>query len=136
MLYQVAEAPDSLPPVRPRDLAACWDAARSLALAGDAAPSRRIRFLAASGPIDLHLADPDAACWAAAVDARAALTTRYGLALCLRLLALVSLLARSGAARAECTLSGGEALLSARLLGAAARTRLSPNGQFADGLET
>ncbi|MFC7552103.1 hypothetical protein ACFQU7_07350 [Pseudoroseomonas wenyumeiae] len=43
----------------------------------------------------LALADADAACWAEAVDRLAGLDTLPGLALCLRLLALVDLLGRA-----------------------------------------
>lgn len=130
VFYRIAFAPDHMPPVRPRDLAACWDAAHAHAAAGQAGPARHFQFAGRHGPISLNLTDADAIAWAAAVDSRADLATPYGLALCLRLLALVGLLAHSAAARAECRLHRGDVTLSRRLLGAAARQPLGPDGQF------
>ena len=130
VLYLISFAPDHLPPVRPRDLAACWDAAHAHAALGRAGPTRHFHFAGRHGPIELTLTDADALAWAAAVEARAALATPYGLALCLRLLALIGLLSRSAASRAECRLHRGDAMLSRRLLGAAARLPLGPDGQF------
>ena len=55
---------------------------------------RLFRFCRADGTsTDLALADPDACCWAGAVDGTVGIGTSYGLSLCLRLLALVDLLA-------------------------------------------
>ena len=57
---------------------------------------RGFRFRRPDGSYtDLALADRDARCWAGAVDRTAGLTSSYGLSLCLRLLALVDLLARA-----------------------------------------
>ena len=104
--YLVDLPPEALPPVRSRDLSAAWDAARAAALAAGIASTgagatswgvaRLFRFRRADGTCtDLALADPDACCWAGAVDGTVGMNTSYGLSLCLRLLALVDLLARA-----------------------------------------
>src|SRR5436309_72482 len=92
--YLVDVPPEALPVVRRRDLAAAWDAARAAATAADWGTPRFFRFRRADGTsTDLALADPDACCWAGAVDMTVGMNTSYGLSLCLRLLALVDLLA-------------------------------------------
>jgi hypothetical protein len=94
LTYLIALAPEALPPVRARDLAAAWDAARAAAAAEAWGAARFFRFRRPDGgTTDLALADPDASCWAAAVDAMVGLGTALGLSLCLRLLGLVDLLA-------------------------------------------
>ncbi len=94
--YLVAIAPEALPPVRGRDLANAWDAARAAASAEAWGAPRFFRFARADGgTTDLALADPDASCWAAAVDRSVGLGSTLGLSLCLRLLALVDLLAHA-----------------------------------------
>jgi hypothetical protein len=129
--WQVSGPPSALPAVRGRDLIACWSAARRLANEGQWGMVRRFRFLADSGTLDLALADADACCWAEAVDARVGLHTRYGLSLCLRLLALVELLTRSAPARALVTFCGGEAELHPSLVVAAASCPLGADARFA-----
>jgi hypothetical protein len=130
LLYAVSGPPSALPAVRGRDLMACWAAARRLADAGQWGMVRRFRFMAEGGPIDLALADADACCWAEAVDARAGLHTRYGLSLCLRLLALVELLTRSARARALVAFDDGEAELHPSLVAAAASCPLGADARF------
>lgn len=96
LTYLVDMPPEALPAVRLRDLAAAWDAARGAALAQRWGSARLVRFLRPDGSCtDLALRDADAACWADAVDATVGLRSAYGLSLCLRLLALVDLLARA-----------------------------------------
>ncbi|MDB5370631.1 MAG: hypothetical protein JWP20_2189 [Roseomonas sp.] len=101
---RVARAPDGalhyavpcrlneLPGVPPRALSHAWEAARAAAAAEHWGPHRTLLFR--DGPV-MALADADAACWAEAVDRLAGLGTLPGLALCLRLLALVELLGRA-----------------------------------------
>ena len=96
LTYFVELPPEDLPPVHRRDLERAWYAARDAALAqrwgvGALLPlpaPRRLRIG------DLALADRDACCWAGAVDRTVGLRNSYGLSVCLRLLALVDLLAR------------------------------------------
>lgn len=91
--YLVRVAPDGLPPVLKRDMEAAWDAVQGMRPGRDAA--RGFRFVQPDGSeVDLLLADRDARGWAAAVDRLAGLHTSYGVSLCLRLLALIDLLAR------------------------------------------
>lgn len=97
LTYLVDLPPEALPPVRGRDLAAAWDAAREAALARLWGVARGFWFCRRDGSCThLALADPDARCWAGAVDRTVGTHTRYGLSLCLRLLALVELLTRAG----------------------------------------
>ena len=81
-------------------------------------------------PVDLALTDPDASCWTEAVDAVWGLHTPYGLSLCLRLLGLVALLARSPALRALCPLARNGAALDPALVRAAATVPLSVHGNL------
>jgi len=96
LTYLVDMPPESLPPVTRRDLERAWYAARRAALAEQWGAVRVFRFRQADGGhSDLVLADRDASCWAAALDAIYGMGTRRGLSLCLRLLALIDLLAQS-----------------------------------------
>ncbi len=130
LCYAVQGAPAALPAVCPRDLLACWTDAHRLAASGVWGAARQFRFLTHPAPIDIALADPDARCWADAVDARASLATRYGLSLCLRLLALVDLLTHSPQARALVAFDAGEAELHPRLVAAAAAQPLNVEARF------
>lgn len=87
-------SPEALPPVRGRDLDAAWDAARC---AGPRrAPPWQVRFQREDGSVtDLRLDDPEASRWAWAAEAEAGLRGCYGLSVCLRLLALLALLAQA-----------------------------------------
>jgi hypothetical protein len=94
LTYLISLTPEALPPVRARDLAAAWDAARAAAGAEAWGAPRFFRFRRPDNSVtDLALADPDASCWAAAVDATVGLASAIGLSLCLRLLGLIDLLA-------------------------------------------
>ena len=96
LTYLVDLPPEALPPVRGRDLAAAWDAARDAASDAAWGAGRLFRFRRPDGSVtDLALSDEDARCWAGAVDGTVGMQTSYGLSLCLRLLALVDLLARA-----------------------------------------
>ena len=91
--------------MRRRDLERAWYAARDAALAQHWGVNRFFRFERHDGSYgDLALADRDACCWADAVDGTIGLRNSYGLAVCLRLLALVDLLARARwATRSACS---------------------------------
>ena len=96
LAYAVPCPPESLPPVRPEALLAAWQAARAGAAAGRWGPPRTLFFRRAGAePTVLSIADRDARCWAEAVDRGADLRTLAGLALCLRLLALVEVMSRA-----------------------------------------
>jgi hypothetical protein len=130
LTYLVHGAPPALPPVRRRDLLAAWDHARDAALRHDAAPRRAFRFARADGSVtDMALADRDARCWAGAVDRMLGIGTAYGLSVCLRLLALVDLLAAPWA-RGLVALGRGGAELNPVLLRLAAEAKLTEEGHF------
>ena len=93
--------------------------------------ARGFRFtLPEGGHTDLLLADPDACCWAAAVDRTVGLHTRYGLSLCLRLLALVDLLARAGWTAGLFRLKRDGADIDWSLLRAAASAPMTREARF------
>ena len=129
--YLVGSPPESLPPVRLRDIAAAWESARAAACAAAWGSARLFRFCRADGSqTDLALADADACCWADAVDRTAGMHTCYGLSLCLRLLALVDLLARERWAAPLLTVTRGGAELDPALLRAAAIAPLNCEARF------
>lgn len=131
LTYLVNLSPAALPPVRLRDLDAAWEAARAAAIAGRWGPPRLFRFRRPDGSVaDLALADADACCWAAAVDATVGMGSAHGVSLCLRLLALVELLARRGPAARLVRLKRDGAELDPRLLRAAARAPLTDEARF------
>jgi hypothetical protein len=116
-------APDHLPPVQKRDIEMAWELAQAVRHPG---PKQIFRFCA----LDLVIADPDAAAWAQAVDGTANLATPHGLSLCLRLLALVALMAAQSWVRDWFTLARGGAIIKPALLQAAALAPLNPSGSF------
>ena len=129
--YLVGLAPDALPPVRARDLSAAWDAARGAAEAKHWDVPRLFRFHGAEGPgLELALADPDACCWAGAVDRTLGLASAYGISVCLRLLALVDLLASASWARPWLALKRDGAEIAPSLLSVAAMAPLTPQGRL------
>jgi hypothetical protein len=130
LTYLIHGAPPALPPVRRRDLLAAWDHARDAALRHDTAPLRAFRFALPDGTTtDLALADPDASCWAGAVDRMLGIASPYGLSVCLRLLALVDLLAAPWA-RGLIALGRGGAELDPVLLRLAAEAKLTEDARF------
>jgi len=134
LTYLVDAPPEELPPVRGRDLERAWYAAREAAMATAWGSVRGFRFRRADGSFtNLALADRDACCWAAAVDAIAGLKNSYGLSLCLRLLALVDLLARARWAAPLCRLERDGADLHPSLLRVAAATPLTAEARFDEG---
>ena len=131
LVYRVATPPEALPAVRSRDLAAAWDAAREAARAEQWGAATRFRFERGDGAVtELALADPDARCWAAAVGRVAALGTHYGISLCLRLLALVDLLAHARWAARLLAFESGLLRLHPALLRLATASPLSADGLF------
>ncbi|MBO1079671.1 hypothetical protein [Roseomonas haemaphysalidis] len=129
--YAIPCRPEQLPAVAPRDLSLGWDVARAAASAEHWGPHRTLRFLddGAPGPV-LTLADADAACWAEAVDRLADLQTLPGLALCLRLLALIELLGRARWMTGLFAIGADGIELHPALLAAAATQGLDAAGRF------
>ena len=132
LVYLVDVGPEALPAVRARDIELAWDAARGAAGAGAWGVARGLRFRRDDGShTDLALADRDAACWAGAVDTTIGLHTSYGLSLCLRLLALVDLLARGTLGWPGCMPCAPTARsCTPALLRLAASVPLTPDARF------
>jgi hypothetical protein len=131
LTYMVDMAPEELPRVRGRDLERAWYAAREAAIASAWGAMRGFRFRRADGSVvDLALSDRDATCWAGAVDGTVGLSSSYGLSVCLRLLALVDLLARAAWAAPFCQLAPDGAELDLVLLRAAATAPLNADLRF------
>lgn len=131
LAYAISLPPEAMPPVRPRDLAAAWSAAREAADAGAWGPARFLRFARADGSTtDLALADADAACWAEAVDLVAGLASLSGMALCLRLLALVEVMGRARWMAGLFAIGAEGAELHPALLRAAAEMPLDAGARF------
>jgi len=131
LTYLVDLPPEELPSVHRRDLERAWYAARDAALADRWDVARGFRFRREDGSYsDLALADRDACCWAGAVDHTVGLRNSYGLSVCLRLLALVDLLARVRWADSLCLLQRDGAELHPVLLRAAAITPLTAEARF------
>ena len=129
--YLVDGPPEALPRVRGRDLEHAWYAAREAAIAGTWSRVRGFRFHRPDGShTDLALADPHARCWAGAVDGTVGLGSGYGLAICLRLLALVDLLARARWTLPLFRLERDGADLHPSLLAAAATAPLTAEARF------
>jgi hypothetical protein len=129
--YLVAVPPEALPTVCKRDLELAWHAAREAAIAEHGGTARAFRFTRPDGShTDLALADRDARCWVGAVDRCVGLRTTRGLSLCLRLLALVDLLARAAWVRPLFTLARDGAEFHPALLRAAASQPLTRDARF------
>lgn len=96
--HAVTMPPERLPAVAPGDLLAAWALARRAAALHRWGPPRQVLF-APPGPGEaatrIAIADADAGCWAEAIDAEMGIDTLAGLALCLRLLALIEVLTRA-----------------------------------------
>jgi hypothetical protein len=131
LAYAVPCPPEHLPAVRPEALLAAWDAARAGAAAGRWGPPRTLVFRRAhAAPTVLAIADRDARCWAEAVDRGADLGTLAGLALCLRLLALVEVMGRAEWLAGMFDVSHQGVELHPALLRAAAAMPLDPGARF------
>lgn len=131
LTYSVDAPPEALPVVRKHDLERAWYAAREAALAQDWSVVRGFRFHRPDGShTDLALADRDARCWVGAVDRTVGIASSYGLSLCLRLLALVELLARARWALPLLRLERDGAELHPALLRTAASMALTADARF------
>ncbi len=131
VLYRVALAPAAMPPVPVRELEAAWDAARAHSLSADWGAQRSFRFQPADGRItDLDVTDRDARCWAGAVDRMAGLATLSGVSLCLRLLALVHLVATAPWAKTYLSSKRDGTRIDRALMRAAARADLTDDARF------
>ncbi len=131
LTYVVPVPPERLPPVAPAALLSAWSLARRAAALELWGPPRLLRFDRPDGDAtELAIADADAGCWAEAIDSAIGLETLPGMALCLRLLALVEILARVPALSPlfEVTPDGIE--LHPALLDAAASLPLDPGARF------
>ncbi len=129
--YLVDLPPEALPSVCKRDLELAWYAARDAAIADHWDLVRAFRFNRPDGShTDLALADRDARCWAGAVDRTVGLGTPMGMSLCLRLLALVDLLAHASWVRPLVKLARDGAEFHPALLRAAASQPLTQDARF------
>ncbi|WP_428485243.1 hypothetical protein [Rhodopila sp.] len=129
--YLIDLPPEALPSVCKRDLELAWYAAREAAIADRWGSVRAFRFNRPDGShTDLALADRDASCWVGAVDRTVGIATTRGLSLCLRLLALVDLLARATWAQPLFKLARDGAELHPALLRAAASQPLTAEARF------
>lgn len=121
--------------MRGRDLERAWYAARDAAIGSVWGVTRGFRFQRPDGTAtDLALADRDARCWAAAVDRTIGMGSAYGLSLCLRLLALVDLMARAPWISPFFKLARDGAELDLSLLRAAATAPLTAEARFDEGV--
>jgi hypothetical protein len=131
MTYLIDLPPEALPSVCKRDLERAWYAAREAALAERQGVVRGFRFTRPDGShTDLALADRDARCWVGAVDRTVGIANAPGLSLCLRLLALIDLLARAPWARSLLHLARDGAEFHPALLRAAAVQPLTKEARF------
>jgi hypothetical protein len=131
VLYRVAVAPAAMPPVPLRELEAAWDAAHAHSLMADWGAQRSFRFQPEGGEVtDLDVIDPDARCWAGAVDRVAGLATLGGVSLCLRLLALVHLVATAPWAKTYLSSKRDGTRIDRALMRAAARADLTDEARF------
>ena len=131
LTYQVSIPPEVLPPVLGRDLEQAWYAARNAALDQRWGTVRGFRFSRPDGThTDLALADRDACCWVGAVDLAFGINNTHGLSVCLRLLALVDLLARAPWVRPMVQIARDGADLHPALLRTAANQPLTEHGHF------
>jgi len=96
LTYAVPVPPEALPAVPPGELLSAWAIARRAADLHLWGPPRLLVFARPGAePTEIAIADPDASAWAEAIDAAIGLGSLPGLALCLRLLALVEVLTRA-----------------------------------------
>lgn len=129
--YLIDLPPEALPSVCKRDLEMAWYAAREAALAERQGAVRGFRFNRPDGShTDLALADRDARCWVGAVDRSVGIAHASGLSLCLRLLALIDLLARAPWARSLFHLARDGAEFHPALLRTAASQPLTRDARF------
>ncbi|WP_245615237.1 hypothetical protein [Muricoccus aerilatus] len=132
--YAIPFAPEATPAVAPRSLLSAWDAARDAASAALEGPPRAFRF-AGDPSLDLLLEDRDACCWAEALDRRIGLDHVQGIAVLLRLLALLEVMGRAPWMRGLFDIGRDGTVLHPDLLRAAATQPLDGAARFdEDGL--
>ncbi|WP_424812140.1 hypothetical protein [Roseococcus sp. YIM B11640] len=129
MRHEVSVHLADLPAVAPSQIELAWEVARASAEAGLWGPARLLAF---PGGTEIALTDADAACWAEAMSRHGGLDSLPGLALCLRLLALVELLGRAAWTRGMFAIGAEGAEFHPALLAAAARAPLDATGRFED----
>lgn len=127
--HELGVVPAALPAVPPSALEIAWEVARAGAASGQWGQPRLLVF--ADGQ-EIALTDPDAAAWAQAMDRHAGLDSLHGVALCLRLLALVEAMARAEWLRGFFAIGARGVELHPLLLAAAARAPLDATGRFED----
>lgn len=127
--HEIGVTAAELPAVAPAALQAAWEIAREGAAAGQWGQARLLVF---RDGVEIALTDPDAAAWMEAITRAAGLETLSGLALCLRLLALVDLMGRAPWLRGLFALGAEGVEFHPMLLAAAARAPLDPTGRFED----
>ena len=131
LTYEVRHGLAELPPVPSRQLQAAWEVARDAARGCVWDEERAFRFTSQDGGwTGLRLHDPHARCWAGAIDRAVGLRTLTGLSICLRLLALIDLLAAEDWAARLVRLDAGGARLDPALLRLAAELPLTEEARF------
>jgi hypothetical protein len=131
LTYAIPFPPERLPPVPPHELLAAWELARSAAGRRRWGTPRTLVFPRPGGPpTEMAIADRDAGAWAEAIDRAVGLHTVGGLSLCLRLLALVEVLARVRWLAALFAVTPGGIDLHPSLLSAAAAMPLDGGARF------
>jgi hypothetical protein len=129
--YWIDLSPEALPSVSKRELELAWHAARHAAIGDIKGTTRAFRFNRPDGThTDLALSDRDARCWVAAIERTVGLRSTNGLSLCMRLLALVDLLASAAWVRSMCHLARDGAEFHPALLHAAASQPLTAEARF------
>lgn len=131
--YAIPHPPAETPAVSARALLTAWDAARAAAAASVEGPARRFLFRNATPgepPLDLTLTDRDARCWAEALDRRVGLDNSAGMALLLRLLALIEVMSRAPWMRGLFDIAHDGTTLHPDLLRAAATQPLDAAARF------
>ncbi|SHJ48223.1 hypothetical protein SAMN02745194_02690 [Roseomonas rosea] len=131
--YAIPFAPEATPSVAPRALLRAWDTAREAATAALEGPPRAFRFQGPSPKVpalDLLLEDRDACCWAEALDRRFGLDHAEGLAILLRLLALLEVMGRAPWMRGLFDIGREGTVLHPDLLRAAATEPLDGGARF------
>lgn len=127
--HDLPVTPGKLPAVPPAALEIAWEVAREGAAAGQWGQPRLLVF--ADGQ-EIALTDPDAAAWVGAMERHAGLDSLHGVALCLRLLALVEAMGRAEWLRGFFAIGARGVEFHPLLLAAAARAPLDATGRFED----
>jgi hypothetical protein len=131
LTYAIPVPPEALPDVPPGELLSAWTLARRAAALRQWGPRRVLVFPRPDGArTEIAIADPDAGCWAEAIDRATGLDSLPGLALCLRLLALIELLTRARALAGFFDVTAEGIDLHPSLLAAAATVPLNAAARF------